>query len=52
MISGGSLGLAQAGDAVARLPLAPFLEQLEALKALKDISFAAQSGGRTQTTML
>jgi hypothetical protein len=32
--------------------LAAFLEQFEALKAFQDVSFAAQSGGGTQTPML
>jgi len=50
--SGFGFGLAQAGDAVARLPLAVFLEQFRALKALEHIPFAAQFGGRAQTPML
>jgi hypothetical protein len=45
-------GLAQAGDAVALFPLASLLEHLDALEALEDISFAAQSGSGAQTTML
>jgi hypothetical protein len=34
-------GFAQAGDAVAVLPLAAFLEQLRAFKTLEHIPFAA-----------
>jgi hypothetical protein len=46
------LGLAQAGDTVAGLPLAAFLENLNALEAFQDIALAAQRGGRAQTAML
>jgi hypothetical protein len=46
------LGLAQAGDPLAFFPLAAFPEQLQALKALEHIPFAAQGGGRPQTAML
>jgi hypothetical protein len=52
LVLGVSLGFAQAGNPIARLPLAAFLEQLKALKAFKDVSFAAQSGGCSQTPML
>jgi hypothetical protein len=45
-------GFAQAGDAVAVLPLAAFLEQFRALKTLEHIPFAAQLGSRAQTPML
>ena len=45
-------GLPQAGNPVARLPLAPLLEQFKTLEALEDIPFPTQSGGRAQTTML
>ena len=45
-------GFAEAGDAVAVLPLAAFFEKLDALEALEDIAFAAQSGRRAQTAML
>ena len=45
-------GFAEAGDAVAVLPLAAFLEQLDALEALEDIAFAAEGGRRAQTAML
>jgi len=44
--------LAQASDTVAILPLAAFLEDLDALKAFHDIALAAQCGRRAQTTML
>lgn len=50
--SGFRLCLAEAGDAVARLPLAAFLEQGHALKALQDIPFCAQSAGGAQAAML
>ena len=46
------LGLAQAGNAVARFPLIALLEQLDSLKTLEHIPFAAQCGGRAQTAML
>src|SRR5258708_96381 len=50
--SGLRLGLAQAGDAVALFPLAPFLDHFDAFKALKDIAFSAQGRCRAQTSML
>jgi hypothetical protein len=43
---------AQTRDAVAVLPLAAFLEEFGALKALEDIALAAQRGRRAQTAML
>jgi hypothetical protein len=46
------LGLAQASDAVAGLPLAAFLEQGNALEALEDISFCAGGAGGAQAAML
>jgi len=46
------LGFAEAGDAVAVLPLAAFFEKFGALKALEDIALAAESGRRAQTAML
>ena len=45
-------GFAEAGDAVAVLPLAAFLEQLDALKAFEDIALAAQYGHCAQTAVL
>lgn len=45
-------GLAEAGDAVAGFPLTAFLEDFDALKALHDVSFAAQSGRGAQAAML
>jgi hypothetical protein len=47
-----ALGFAQAGNAFARLPLAPFLKQFETLKAFQNITFAAQGGGCAKTAML
>jgi hypothetical protein len=40
------LGLAQTGDAVARLPLAALFEKLHALKTFEDIALATQGGCR------
>jgi len=45
-------GFAEAGDAVAVLPLAAFFEKLDALEALEDITLATQGGRRAQTAML
>src|SRR5437879_4109391 len=50
--SGFFLGLAQAGNAVAGLPLAPFFEQFDPLETLEHIAFAPQGGRRAQTAML
>jgi len=50
--SGVFLGFAQAGNTVAFLPLAAFLEQFNPFKALQDVSLAAQCSRRTQTPML
>jgi hypothetical protein len=47
-----SFCLAQACNPVARFPLAPFFQKLQALKPLKHIPFSAQSGSRSQTPML
>lgn len=49
---GFALGLAQAGDAVAFLPLTAFLEYFEAFEPLEDVAFTAQSRGRAQAAML
>jgi hypothetical protein len=46
------LGLPEAGDAVAVFPLAAFLEDFHAFKALHDVALAAQSGGRAEAAML
>lgn len=46
------LGLAKARDAVAGLPLAAFLEQRHALKALENVAFCAGSAGGAQAAML
>jgi hypothetical protein len=45
-------GFAEAGDAVAVLPLAAFLEDFGALEAFEDIALAAKGGRRAQTAML
>jgi hypothetical protein len=50
--SGFRLGFAQAHHAIAFLPLAAFLEQFDALKAFKNISFRTRRAGRAQTSML
>jgi len=52
MESGVGLGLAEAGDAVAGFPLAAFLEELHALKALEHVAFAAQGGCGAEAAML
>ena len=46
------LRFAQSGDAVTGLPLAAFLEEFGALKALEDIALATEGGRRAQTAML
>ena len=46
------LGFAEAGDAVAFLPLAALFEEFGALEALEDIALAPQGGRRAQTAML
>lgn len=46
------LGLPEAGDPISGFPLAAFLEDFDALKALHDVSFAAQSGRGAQAAML
>jgi hypothetical protein len=45
-------GLAQAGNAVARFPLAAPLKHFQSFEALEDIPFAAQSSGCAQAAML
>ena len=40
------LGLAQIGDAVARLPLAALFKKFHALETLEDIALATQGGRR------
>ena len=45
-------GFAEAGDAVAVLPLAALFEKFGALEALEDIALAAEFGRRAQTAML
>ena len=45
-------GFAEAGDAVAVLPLAAFLEKFGALEALENIALAPEFGRRAQTAML
>lgn len=52
LISGVGLRFAQAGDAVALFPLTALFEDFQALKALEDIAFSAQGGGRAKTAML
>ena len=46
------LGFAEAGDAVAVLPLAAFFQDFDALEAFEDIALAAEGGRRAQTAML
>jgi len=45
-------GFAEAGNPLAFLPLAPFFEQFNPLKAFEYVSFAAQEGRRAQASML
>jgi hypothetical protein len=45
-------GFAEAGNAVAILPLAALFEKFGALEAFEDIALAAESGRRAQTAML
>jgi hypothetical protein len=45
-------GLAETRDPVAGFPLAAFLEDFDALKALHDVAFAAQSGRGAKAAML
>ena len=49
---GFGLGFAEAGDAVAFLPLSAFLEQFDAFEAFENVALGAQSAGALQTTML
>src|SRR6185503_2511528 len=45
-------GLAQAGDSVARLPLAALLEDFDALKPLEHVPLCAGGAGGAQAAML
>jgi hypothetical protein len=49
---GVGFGLAQAGDPVARFPLAAFLENLDPFKSFQNIAFGSRRAGRAQTSML
>jgi hypothetical protein len=46
------LGLAEALDAVARLPLAALLEQIDALKALQNVAFDDEAGDALEAFVL
>ena len=46
------LGLAEAGDPVAVLPLAAFLQDGGAFKTLENIAFSAEGGRCAQAAML
>jgi hypothetical protein len=46
------LGLAEAGNSVAGLPLAALFEEIRALETLENIALAAKLGRRAQTGML
>jgi hypothetical protein len=50
--SGFAFGFPQPGNPVAGFPLTALFQKFQALKALKDVSFATQGGGGAQTTML
>ena len=45
-------GFSQAGDTIAVLPLAPFLEQGDPFKTLEDIAFGADGADGAETRML
>jgi hypothetical protein len=46
------LGLAEALHAVADLPLAALLEQIDALEALQDVAFDDEAGGALEAFVL
>lgn len=46
------LGLAEARDAVARLPLAALAQNLNSLEPLQNVPLRAEAGRRSQTGML
>jgi len=46
------LGFAETLDAVARFPLAAFLEDLDALEALQDVAFHDEAGDALETFVL
>ena len=50
--SGFRLRFAQAGDAVARFPIAAFFEQLNALVALENVAFGTQVGRGAEAGVL
>jgi hypothetical protein len=52
MESGVRFGFAEAGDAVATLPLTALFKKRDTLETFEDIALAAESGRRAQTTML
>jgi len=45
-------GFAEALDAVARFPLAAFLEQIDAFKTLQDVAFDNDTAGTLETFVL
>ena len=45
-------GFAEAGDAVARVPLAAFFKDRDALEALEDVAFCTGGAGGAQAAML
>jgi hypothetical protein len=50
--SGVGLGLAQTLNAVADLPLAALLQEVDALKAFEDVAFDDETGGALEAFML
>jgi hypothetical protein len=50
--SGVGFGFAEAGDAVAGLPLAAFFENFDAFKPFHDIALGPAGAGCAQTSML
>lgn len=45
-------GFAEAGDAVAILPLTPFFQDGDSFKAFENVAFAASVAGCSETAML
>jgi hypothetical protein len=52
MGSGVGFGFAEAGDAVAFLPLAALFEDFDAFEPFHDIALGSQVAGSAQTSML
>jgi hypothetical protein len=46
------LGLAETLNAIARFPLAPFLEEINAFEAFQDVAFNDETGGALEAFVL